>query len=279
MDRNNKNSAFERHITACNNARLPAGRRRLLHGGETIGYVDPVLADRLRQEPGFQPAGPDMVLTDPAVLPLVARRFSEEGYYRWRGEAFDVRPSVDAPPVSTIDRGALPAFGVQAIGVHVNGLVRTSDGLSLWVARRAADKALDPSKLDHVVAGGVPAGLTPWDTLIKEAGEEAAIGPSLAARAAPAGRIAYAMMRPEGLRRDVLFCYDLELPPDFTPVPVDGEVAGFELWPIDRVFAVVRDTDDFKFNVNLVLLNLFIRLGMIADADRMRDMLAGGGVG
>jgi thiamine pyrophosphokinase len=29
----------------------------------------------------------------------------------------------------------------------------------------------------------------------------------------------------------------------------------------------VRDTDDFKFNVNLVLIDLFIRLGLIADAE------------
>jgi hypothetical protein len=33
------------------------------------------------------------------------------------------------------------------------------------------------------------------------------------------------------------------------------------------VFETVRDTDDFKFNVNLVLIDLFIRLGMIAGAE------------
>src|SRR6185437_7245427 len=125
--------------------------------------------------------------------------------------------------------------GVVAVGVHVNGLVRRRDGWHVWIGRRAADKLLDPGKLDHIVAGGVPAGLTPAETLVKEAEEEAAIPASLAAEARLAGQICYAMERPEGLRRDRLYCYDLELPDDFRPQAMDGEVAAFELWPIARV--------------------------------------------
>jgi thiamine pyrophosphokinase len=71
------------------------------------------------------------------------------------------------------------------------------------------------------------------------------------------------MERAEGLRRDRLHCYDLMLPESFEPHPVDGEVAGFELWPIQRVFDAVRDTDEFKFNVNLVLIDLFERFGYL----------------
>jgi hypothetical protein len=48
-------------------------------------------------------------------------------------------------------------------------------------------------------------------------------------------------------------------------VPADGEVAGFELWPLARVVETVRQTDDFKFNVNLVLLDLFARLGVASE--------------
>ena len=67
------------------------------------------------------------------------------------------------------------------------------------------------------------------ETLIKEAAEEAAIPEALASKARPVATVTYAMARPEGLRRDVLHCYDLELPEDFTPVPHDGEVDGFAL--------------------------------------------------
>jgi 8-oxo-dGTP pyrophosphatase MutT (NUDIX family) len=146
-------------------------------------------------------------------------------------------------------------------------LVLRPDGLHIWVARRAMDKQLDPGKLDHIVAGGVPSGLGPLETVIKEAAEEASIPPELAQRAMPVTTIGYAMERPEGLRRDWVYAYDLMLPVDFIPQPTDGEVAGFELWPIHRAFETIRETDDFKFNVNLVMIDLFIRQGLIAGAE------------
>jgi 8-oxo-dGTP pyrophosphatase MutT (NUDIX family) len=178
--------------------------------------------------------------------------------------------------LATIDRGALPVFGITAVGVHVNGLVRRPDGVWLWVAYRAAGKQLDPGKLDHIVAGGVSAGMTPRQTLVKEAGEEAGIPATLAERAVPVAVIGYAMERAEGLRRDVLHCYDLDLPADFVPHPLDGEVERFELWPAGRVLAEMRRGDRFKFNVNLVLIDLFLRLGMVPDdeATRLRAALA-----
>jgi 8-oxo-dGTP pyrophosphatase MutT (NUDIX family) len=178
-----------------------------------------------------------------------------------------VRATPDGSALTRIDRGALPSFGIQATGVHVNGLVQRAGALYIWVARRAMDKQLDPGKLDQVVAGGVSAGYGLMATLIKEAGEEAAIPPELAATAMHVGVIGYAMERPEGLRRDCLHCYDLALPEDFIPKPSDGEVEAFELWPVQHVFETVRDTDDFKFNVNLVLIDLFIRQGLIAEPE------------
>jgi hypothetical protein len=105
------------------------------------------------------------------------------------------------------------------------------------------------------------------ETLVKEAAEEAAIPPELAVKAVKVGEIGYAMERPEGLRRDCLYCYDLMLPEAFVPQAIDGEVEAFELWPIDRAVEAVRDTDDFKFNVNLVLIDLFIRRGLIGGAE------------
>ena len=203
----------------------------------------------------------------PPALPSIARTLSERGHFRWRQEAFDVRAVPDGPALARIDRGAIPSFGVFAVGAHLNGLVQRPDGLHLWIARRAANKALDPGKLDHITAGGVPAGLTPWQTLIKEAEEEAAIPPALASQARQVATIAYSMERAEGLRRDIVHCYELELPADFLPRAADGEVAEFELWPMADVLTAVRDTDAFKFNVNLVLIDLFLRQGLIAGAE------------
>lgn len=264
------------HIADCNSAKLPGARRRLRIGAALVGFVEPDIVAALTAEPAIVTEGEALVLTDPASLPRIVHALAEAGLLRWRGEAFDVRAEPDGPALAQIDRGALPYFGIMSMGVHVNGLVRTVDGPAMWVGVRAATKHLDPGKLDHLVAGGVPAGLSPAATLIKEAAEEAGIPAEIAQRAVPIGRIAYAADRGEGLRRDVLLCYDLDLPAFFTPQPVDGEVARFELWPLARALETVRAGDAFKFNVNLVLIDLFIRHGLIVglEATRLRAALA-----
>ncbi len=270
-------SGFLRHVRACHNAVLPGERLAFRIGDAPVGWVMPAFAAALATQPGIVASADGVELVDGAALPGVARRMSEFGFCRWRQEDFDVRADPAGPVLAVIDRGAIPAFGIQATGVHVNGLVARSDGLHLWVARRAWDKALDPGKLDHIVAGGVPAGLTPAETLVKEAAEEAAIPAELAAGAVEVAVLSYAMERAEGLRRDRLHCFDLMLPGDFVPRPADGEVDGFELWRLDRVAETVRTTDDFKFNVNLVLIELFIRQGLVggAEAEGLRAALAG----
>jgi thiamine pyrophosphokinase len=262
-------SGFLRHVRSCSNAVLPGGRLPFRFGATQVGWVSPALAQALATFTQVTVAGGDVVLRDATALSGIARSLADQGRYRWRNEAFDVRATQDGPALAQIDRGAIPSFGVVAVGVHVNGLVRRPDGLHVWIARRAADKLLDPGKLDHITAGGVPAGLTPEQTLVKEAEEEAAIPASLACQARRVATIGYAMERAEGLRRDLLHCYDLDLPPDFVPRATDGEVASFELWPIVRVLQTVHDTDEFKFNVNLVLIDLFLRLGLLAPAQAL----------
>ena len=256
-------AGFRRHIDACRNAVLPGTRLPFRLGAAQVGWVAPKLAAALAAFPQITATETAISLSGSSHFPAITKALSDAGQYRWRREAFDVRAEPDGPVLATLDRGALPAFGVVSVGAHLNGLVPRADGPHLWVARRAANKTLDPNKLDHIVAGGVPAGLTPAQCLIKECAEEAAIPEHLAARARFTGIITYTMERPEGLRRDRLHCYDLELPEDFVPHPADGEVQEFFLWPLARVAEAVRDTDDFKFNVNLVLIDLLIRYNVI----------------
>ena len=251
-----------RHLAACNNAILPGGRLPFAIGPTQIGWVRPNVAQALAAFPAVTVSAESVTLAADAAgeLHAIGQALTRQGFGRWRNEAFDIRATGDGPVLATLDRGVLPVFGALASGVHVNGLVQRPDGQHLWVARRAADKALDPGKLDHLVAGGIPSGLTPLETVIKEAAEEAGVPADLAANAVKTGVVSYTMERPEGLRRDWLICYDLFLPEDFRPHPADGEVQSFELWPIGEVLAAVRDSDDFKFNVNLVLIDLFQRL-------------------
>jgi 8-oxo-dGTP pyrophosphatase MutT (NUDIX family) len=253
---------FLRHIRATRNAGLPGRRLVFRLGDHQVGWLDPSLRACLLQL-GAQEDGDGLNLADAGALAGIASRFAREGLFRDRNEMFDVRAMDDGAVLARIDRGALPAFGIEAHGVHLNGLVRRTDGLHLWVARRGADRPLDPGKLDHLVAGGIGAGMDALTTLEKEAGEEAGLAPEMARQAVPVSSLAYAMERDEGLRRDRLFCFDLELPESFVPRPVDGEAAGFELWPIGQVLERVRTTDDFKFNVNLALIDLFLRHGLL----------------
>ncbi len=50
--------------------------------------------------------------------------------------------------------------------------------------------------------------------------------PELAKNAKPVGVVTYNQNYNGCCKRDVLFCYDVELPEDFVPVPADGEVRG-----------------------------------------------------
>ena len=262
-----------RHIAACRNAELPGRRLPFRLGTAQVGWVLPDTAAALARLGAA--VGHDGVTLAATELQDMAEALMHQGRFRWRGEAFDVRAAPDGPALAQIDRGALPAFGIRADGVHLNGLVQRADGPFLWVARRAADKLLDPGKLDHLVAGGVSAGLSPWETLAKEADEEASVSAELIAQAVPVGLLSYAMDRPEGLRRDRLHCYDLMLPDDFQPHPRDGEVEAFELWPLPAVLDEVQRTNAFKFNVNLVLIDLFMRNGLLdaAQSKRLRAAL------
>ena len=255
-----------RHIRACRNVELPGRYRPLRLGHAEIGWVGPEVASLLLAHVARE-EGSAVVLQDAASLARAGDLVVARGLCASRGEAFDVRETPGGPALARLDRGAVPVFGVLAWGVHLNGLVRRGNGLHLWVARRARDKRLDPGKLDHLVAGGVAAGSTPGETLAKEAAEEAGLPRALALRARRVATIGYAMDRPEGLRRDVLACYDLDLPEDFQPRAVDGEVEAFELWPVGEALDRVRRTDAFKFNVNLVLIDLFLRLGLVPEPE------------
>lgn len=180
-----------------------------------------------------------------------------------RGETYGVSECWAAATRLRLDRGAVPLFGVKAYGVHVNGFVRRRGGLALWIGTRAKDKRVAPGKLDHMVAGGLGHGYGVMETLIKEAAEEAAVPAEMARRALPVGALTYLCEMEKGLRDDTLFLYDLEVPPDFEPRNTDGELQRFELWPARDVMERVRDSDDFKFNVGPVMIDFFLRHGLL----------------
>lgn len=198
-----------------------------------------------------------------AIAPVLARLRDAQLITGWRDELFPLIRQFGEPPAILIERAAIPNFGARGFGVHVNGFTRTETGLELWVARRSRSKPTWPGLLDQLVAGGQPAGLGIAANVIKECGEEAGIHPELARRAHAAGTVSYCMQTQAGIRPDLLFVFDLELPADFRPVNTDGEVESFERWPIDQVAAVVSTTNEFKPNCALVVIDFLVRHGVI----------------
>jgi isopentenyldiphosphate isomerase len=203
-----------------------------------------------------------------AAIAPVLEALAARGLIRgWRNELYPATESFRAPPAFQLERAAVAYFGLRTWGVHVNGFVRTDAGVQLWVPRRSRTKPTFPGMLDNTVAGGQPIGAELLPNVIKECREEANIPEALARRARAVGVITYCGEVDEGLAPDAQFCFDLELPADFVPQNMDGEVEEFSLWPIEHVRDVVRSSREFKPNCNLVLIHFLMRHGLLAPDD------------
>ncbi|MBI3499417.1 MAG: DUF4743 domain-containing protein [Proteobacteria bacterium] len=266
--------AFLDHVRRCTRHDPKAFRPWLIDGG-VAGYVRLAVAEILAERCDLFALGGKARLSlaakgfeaRSAALAEAALMLRQAGFVRRiTGEMYRVETGGEA--LAKVDRGAICALGVRARGVHLSGIVEKQGGVHLWVGRRSPTKETFPGELDNIVAGGQPFGLSLRANLIKECEEEASIPAALARLARPVGAITYATdtepgMVDQGLRRDVLYCYDLALPEDFTPKPNDGETAEYRLLPIAEVAAIVERGPAFKFNCALVVIDLLIRRGII----------------
>jgi 8-oxo-dGTP pyrophosphatase MutT (NUDIX family) len=206
----------------------------------------------------------DSFMARSQLLAEITTRLVGEGIISHiHGEQYPVTYAGRETAIATVDRASAPYFGLRAYGQHLNGFVREGGELKLWIAKRAADRRNYPGCLDNMVAGGLPHNLTLVENLRKECGEEANVPPALANRAISVGALTYCTETDVGLKPDTLYCYDLELPVDFQPTNSDGEVAEFKLLPVDEVARLVAETDEFKLNCNLVVIDFLVRHGII----------------
>ena len=235
-----------------------------------LGYVQPRFRDR-GLELGIWTSHSDHLQLSPGLVSELNLRFAhfsksayEDGLLEsWVGEPFPVKASVDEPARFIMERTLTAPLGCLTFGVHLNGYVRTKQGIELWVAKRSSNKPTFPGKLDNIVAGGQPAGLSLFQNLIKECYEEAGISEIQAKQSIATGTVSYRHTDGHGLKRDVLYCFDLELADSFMPTCQDGEVESFERMPIKDVLSIIANTDKFKYNCNLVILDFAIRHGVI----------------
>jgi len=279
------NNGFIRHIINLNKSDSDHFRPFYI-AQQRVGAVKDFMCEALSQWPEYFSIYADKIELNSngndkkavsQILDQVVRRLVKQGVIaNYLEEAYPVTGSSRDQVFAVMDRGAAAYFGIKAYGQHLNGYVNSADGLKLWVARRADDRIHFPGKLDNIVAGGLPSHLTLHKNLIKECKEEANIPENMLTSARATGAITYCCETAVGLKPDTLYCYDLELPQFFTPENTDGEVAEFQLLNIEEVAQLVHDTDEFKPNCNLVIIDFLIRHGVIRpDQENYLEMVAG----
>ena len=264
--------SFLDRINACKlpdlSAYLP-----LVVDGEIVGYLKPGLAVKLKDFQDTFAVTEDGLKLNPKLQSIkertqgvgeVVEALMRSGVVSgWRGEKYKVARTYSAPTVFEIERAAVPLFGTIGCSVHMNGVTWRNGEFCMWVGRRSLSKPTGPGKLDQMVAGGQPIGISVKDNLIKECAEEANIPAEISILSKPVGAITYIVEQSEGLRRDVLFIYDLVLPEDFIPENTDGEMEGFRLMTMNELISCVEETCDFKFNCAFVVIDFLIRHGYI----------------
>ncbi|KAI1820908.1 hypothetical protein F4861DRAFT_31074 [Xylaria intraflava] len=194
-------------------------------------------------------------------------------------------PGTAKGPV-TIERFAAPLFGILLRGAHMIAYVRSralEDDCGvisgLWIPRRAKHLFSSPNMLDATVAGGIAAGTTALETIIKEAGEEASLPPELVrTRVRSTGLLTYVSSTDaihgwpgeSGLLcPGIVYTYDIELPEDVVPKPHDGEVGDYTLMSVGGVQAALLN-NEFKPDAAVVVIDFLIRHGVI-NADNERN--------
>ena len=276
---------YIRHIHFCNQWN-PNNFIPFMVNHQQLGWMRPTFAVQLHRFPAtfivsetqvmLHPSLDSFELRNAAIAETLDQLVAEDLLDHVMGELFPVVANWGEKPAFLLDRAAVSVFGVCSFGQHLNGIVATESGTSMWIGKRALDRHTFPGQLDQMVAGGLPHGIPREVNLAKECAEEAGMTQELAASAIATGHISYRRETEAGLRTDTIFCYDIALPSTFSPQNTDGEVAEFHLWPLEEVMRVVRETDDFKPNCNLVVIDFLLRHGLITAGHPEYDELVSG---
>jgi len=197
---------------------------------------------------------------------------------KWRAELYAVYGR-GKELLFNVERSASALFGVVTYGVHLTAFTRKNGQLKVWTPRRAKTKQTYGGMLDNAVAGGIASGESPFESLVRECGEEASLPEHLVRPHAKAcGTVTYWYIRDERaggetnlMQPEVQYIYDLELPEDIIPKPGDDEVDEFYLWSVEEVQEAMR-RGEFKPNCALVMLDFFVRHGILT-TDNERDYI------
>ncbi|PWN51678.1 hypothetical protein IE53DRAFT_385955 [Violaceomyces palustris] len=213
------------------------------------------------------------------ALDTVCRAWKEEGRFvdpliGWREELYSVYgknpdPSRTNVPCLRLERAACGLFGVATFGVH---LTAYTPDMRIWVPKRSKTKSTWPGYYDNSVAGGITSGDGPFESMVRECEEEASLDEGTVRKyMKQTGVLSYFYQTPSGwCQPEVEYIYDLALPSsDIVLTPSDGEAESFQLMRVEEVIDLMKE-GKFKANCVLVLLDFFIRHGLITAEDEPR---------
>ena len=180
-----------------------------------------------------------------------------------RNELYPIKNHWNQVPVAELERNSSIPLGLVTYGVNLHAWITNQDDKQLlWVGKRSLDKQTEPGKLDHIAAGGQPATLGLYENMVKEAEEEASLPPYLAKKCRPVGPV-IGNYHEEHCRRFIHYNFDLEVPPEFQPKPLDGEVESFSLMPPEQVIELLRDGYHFDIESAIGVIDWLVRHGHI----------------
>jgi len=257
---------LERLWQACQghaNQPIPPHRLPLVLDGQSCGWLEPDTARCLVRPPTqFElSAGRLSLAFDAHDLPArsaamqrAARRLHEAGIVReWRSELLDIMGS-DGGPLATIERGACRPLGIETYSVQLNGF--RPDG-ALLAAQRAAHKSSDPNRWDNLAGGMIAAGEHDHEALEREAYEESGLQIS-GLPIIRGARLRVQRIVTEGLMIETVQIFDVQLPADFVPTNMDGEVAAFEFRSVEATVDAI-ERGDFTLQASMAILDALRR--------------------
>lgn len=263
-----------------------------------LGYILPSVAQIFRGLPDWKISDEDRSLTlvtgsteveRSQAVAMTCQALRATGHFTilkgWRNELYPVY-GPNRELLFSVERAASGLFGIVTYGCHMTAYMRSKrpksesevggeeEELKIWVPRRATTKQTYGGMLDNTVAGGIATGEKPFESMVRECAEEASLPEELVRRhAKSAGTVTYFHIRDHRaggetrlLQPECQYVYDLELPEDVVPKPSDDEVEGFELKSVDEVKDALRN-GEFKPNCALVLLDFFVRYGILTAED------------
>lgn len=203
---------------------------------------------------------------DARLAQIHARLRADGLILAWRDEPYPLRDRHGGEH-GIVERAASRFWGLLTLGAHCNGYVADASGrpTHLWIARRSWTKPTDPGRLDNLIGGGVPAGQSPREAVIREGWEEAGLEPQQMVGLATGGLVDLECDIPEGRQHERLHVFDLALPAGLVPRNRDGEVAEHRLMPVAEALARAAD-GELTTDAALATLDFAVRHGLVEPA-------------